>query len=142
MSFWMNPDIDLTKIVDSMQLESNQVVAELEEEGAKATLEVRGDVKVFWSPIADIEPLDGGMYLQSVSEFPEELKQLIASSSTWWQCEERVYVAESNWFEVFYGTKEYPDSRYDVVDAEGMTVDEVRELLEECLRDVTKDWCK
>lgn len=134
--------IDLREIKDSMQLDSEQTIATLKMENKTASLEVRGDVKVFWNPDKDEDPGDGECYTQP-SEFSQELKDIIAGKKTiyrkdgdtegienMWTLDDRVYVSENNWFELFVTNDEndtFPIS--DVVDVEGYNATQIFELM-------------
>lgn len=133
MKFYLNPDVDMTKVVDSMQIDSGTVIAVLEKDGHKASLEVRGEVKVWWNEHG--EPCEGECY-KYPSEFPEKLKRLIAdvytSDEGHWTLDPRLYISENNWFEVFVTGPEnehVPDAY--VVDVEGSTEEEIRNLLDD-----------
>lgn len=128
MEFWVNPEIDLTKISDSMQLDSNQEIAALSDGKYRVSLEVRGDAHVFFN----------GVYYDAPSVFPDELKTLIAERQDWYE-DARVEVCENNWFEVFYGTDEYPDEHYDTVDAEGFNYVSILTLLLECVTEMKNE---
>lgn len=79
-------------IVDSMQIESDTTIASLKiDEQREVTIETRGSINVTF---------DGREY-RSVSEFPKELKDIIANEERWYN-NERVCVSENNWFELFY----------------------------------------
>lgn len=79
-------------IVDSMQIESDTTIASLKiDEQREVTIETRGSINVTF---------DGKDYC-SVSEFPKELKDIIANEERWYN-NERVCVNENNWFELFY----------------------------------------
>lgn len=134
MKFWLNDDIDMTQIVDSMQLDSDQEIAGMEMGGVTASLEVRGDVKVWWNE--DGSPLDGDYYTRP-SEFPQKLKDLILEDR-WYDCDGSVYVSENNWFELFYALDdEFVGS--DVVDVERMTPIEIFSLLYDTCMEVEKE---
>lgn len=111
----------LENIVDSMQLNSGTEIASVETEELRCTLEVRGSVKVIF---------DGSIYTQP-DEFPEELKELIASSDRWWDTDSRVEVIENNWFEMFCTDKKSGSIVCDVVDAEGLNGRQILDMLEE-----------
>lgn len=125
MEFWVNPKIDLSKIKDSMQLDSGQTIATLGYGDYQISLEVRGDVKVFFDDV----------YYDSPSAFPDELKRLI-ETRTYWYNYPRVEVCENNWFEVFYGTGDNPYEHYDTVDAEGLDYISILELLLDCVKEM------
>lgn len=129
---------DLTKITDSMQIDSDELLAEMEKNGFTATLEVRGDVKVWWNERAG-DPMEGECYTYP-SEFPEKLKQLIAGGYTadegHWTLDPRLYISENNWFELFVSEPGYetiPDA--EVVDVEGLNDKEVFDLLYEAIEE-------
>lgn len=96
--------------------------------GCTATLEVRGDVRVWFD----------GVYYDAPSVFPAELKTLIASDVDWFD-NPRVDVSNNNWFEVFYGFSQYPDEHYDTVDVEGYTNQQILDLLTDCIMEVLNE---
>ena len=106
--------IDLTNIKNSMQLDSSQIIAELQKDEMIVTLEVQGDISVSFN---------GESYF-SYDEFPDELKELIKSNA--YMQDERVYVALNNWFEIFvYKNKNDTLPKTYVADVEGMTPEEL-----------------
>lgn len=128
MKFWLNPDIDLTQLRDSMQIDSNQEIATLSDGIYRVSLEVRGDVKVYFDDV----------YYDAPSVFPEELKVMIADDEDWFN-NPRVLVEENNWFEVFYGTEDFPNEHYDVVDVEGDNPVSILALLIECIDEMRNE---
>jgi len=128
--FYINPDYDMTKINDSMEIDSDTVLAVAK--GPKyISLEVRGEVKVWWNENG--EPTDGEYFIYP-SEFPKALKELIAKGLTpdgdIWTLDQRLYIDENNWFEVFIGEDENDSvPRAEVVDAEHMTWEEIFEMM-------------
>ena len=118
--------IDLTKIRDSMQLDSDTVLASLEKKGVKAILEVCGEVRVLWSPDGNEE--NAGVYRRP-SAFPEELKKLFAEEKADSDC--RVRIEHNNWFEVFILRDGIQEGDSMVANAAGMDWDAVRKLLNE-----------
>lgn len=142
ITFWLNPDIDMTKIKDSMQIDSGTTIATLKTKNHFISLEVRGEVKVFFNPDKNGEPTDGDYYT-SPSEFPQELKDLIAENTEiyrkdedtkgiehTWSLDDRVYISENNWFEIFREEDEDdPVPNADIVDAEGLTPEEILNLM-------------
>ena len=135
MKFWVNDDIDMTQITDSMQLDSDTQIASMEFHGITAYLDVKGEVKVWWNSNAETDDLDEmfkcGDYYKYPSEFPQELKDLIKEDRGW-DCDPRVYVSENNWFDlaIFYDD-EYIGS--DVVDVEGFTYADLFNFLHESI---------
>ena len=110
--------IDLTNIKNSMQLNSDQIIAELQKNEMIITLEVQGDISVSFN---------GESYF-SYDDFPEELKKLIKSNA--YMQDARVYVALNNWFEIFvYKNKNDTLPEAYVADVEGMTPEELFEEL-------------
>lgn len=101
IQFWINPDVDLTKIKDSMQIDSGTTIATCHMKDFYAYIEVRGDVMVFFNPNTNEEPTQGEYYTKP-SEFPQELKDLIAKDETWY-LDKRVELVRNNWFELFWG---------------------------------------
>lgn len=132
LRFYVNDEIDMTKVTDSMMLDSNQVIAEMEMDGISASLEVRGEVKVWWNETGD--PMDGDYHIHP-SEFPDSLKELIAKGHAAgcidWTLDPRLYISENNWFELFVSRTGDPSSLCitDVVDAEGSTVYDLFQIL-------------
>lgn len=110
--------IDLTNIKNSMQLDSRQIIAELQKDEMIITLETQGDISVSFN---------GESYF-NYNEFPDELKELIKSNA--YMQDERVYVALNNWFEIFvYKNKTDTLPKAYVADVEGMTPEELFEEL-------------
>ena len=148
IQFWINPDIDLTKITDSMQIDSGTTLATCYKNGFYAYLKVVGGVKVFFNPIINEEPTLGDCY-RAPSEFPQELKDLIAKNPHWFQ-DERLEIAENNWFELFWC--QTPDDAHvssECVDIEGDTQSEIMSLFmefaeyaENIIQDEQKEWIK
>lgn len=137
MEFWLNPDINTEMIVDSMQLDSNQEVAFMKHNLVTVVVAVRGEVGVWWNPDSNGEPC-AGVYYTRPSEFPQDLKDLIAAgrneNGAPWDCDPRVYVDANNWFEAFVEVAGgyVPEADYatgNVVDVEGLTPVEVFSLL-------------
>ena len=137
MEFWLNDDIDMTKIVDSMQLDSGTEIAGMKLDNITVSLEVRGEVRVWWNENGD--PFDGDCYT-TPSEFPRELKDLIAGDNRWWDCDKRVYIDNNNWFEVFTAVDDtyVPDA--DVVDVEGMTPVEIFTMLYDICKNAKEEY--
>ena len=129
---------DLTDIKDSMQLDSDTDICRYIDESGKyaVTIDVKGEVRVTWcaNGIESGEPVET---YHRPSEFPDDLKELIARSNSWWENDPRVYVSENNWFELFIWSHENGDNRYltsDCVDVEGETPESLKELCKESLR--------
>ena len=114
--------VNMTNIVDSLQLPSGSTIASLEYgNGTVATIEVRGEVNI------DFE----GVTYRDPAEFPEELKQIIAEGRlSEVEGGERLYVNANNWFEFFF-SKEGDSLDYDVIDAEKCSTAELYELMAE-----------
>jgi hypothetical protein len=129
-----------------MQLDSEQNIATLKADDYLVTIEVRGDVKVWFNPDTSGDPGDG-TYYSCPSEFPQELKDIIAGDAKIyrkdgdisgidyiWTLDDRVYVSENNWFELFiYDKEDDPMPVSDVVDVEGMTPSQVFDTMYEAL---------
>ncbi len=132
---YINPDIDMTKIRDSMQLDSGTVIAEMEMPDAFVSLEVQGDVRVRFSPEAIPSGFDE-LYTRP-SSFPEELMCLIAGEEQAhskdtenWMNDERVHVFANNWFELFIGKdRGDPCPEAYVVNAEKSTIEDLYSLM-------------
>ena len=143
-NFYYNSKIDMPNIKDSMQIDSGTVIACLHGQHKFITLEVRGDVKVWFNPNKNEDPHDGEYY-EWPSDFPDELKDLIAGKKLiWrkdndtegiehiWSMDSRVDMCENNWFEIFVGANEKdPAPTATLVDAEGMTEDQIFQMLSE-----------
>ena len=154
MEFYFNEDIDLPNIKDSMQLDSGTTIATLKYKNNWASLEVRGEVKVFFNPkVKEGEaPTDGDYYVYP-SEFPQELKDLIAGETEIyradgdikgiehnWAFDDRIYISENNWFELFVADDEddpIPDAV--VVDVEGECATEILNMLMGAINDRLND---
>lgn len=131
MEFYINPEVELAKVTDSMELDSGTQIAELKDDGITASLEVRGEVKVFWN---------GDCYT-TPSDFPKTLKDLIHNSGIekkHWTCDPRVYVSENNWFEVLYAEDGFPFVDGVVVDAEKCSPKELLDLLHDVIQSVAE----
>ena len=118
--------IDLTNVNDSMELDSNQVIAELVTGNIHITLEVRGDVKVFYDEYNEGKDATWPFY-KYPSEFPDGLAELIHRDKEWFD-NEKVYVAENNWFELFVCRGIENPEAY-LVDVENYKPDQVAEVL-------------
>ena len=142
ITFWLNPDIDMTKIVDSMQIDSETTIATLKTSKHFLSLEVRGDVKIFFNPDKNGEPEAGDCY-RYPSEFPQGLKDLISGKETIfrkdgdtkgiehaWALDDRVYMDMNNWFELFIGEDENDSTPFSTtVDIEGYTPEQIFKLM-------------
>ena len=109
--------LDLSDVNDSMELDSEQVIAELVEGDVKITLEVRGDVRVIF---------DGLLY-RYPSEFPDELAEMVHNDPDWYN-NSRVDVGNNNWFELFIQNKDTQEEAV-LVDAENNTGEQIATLL-------------
>lgn len=130
-------NIDLSNIKDSMQLDSDQVVAELKTDNFLVTLEVKGLVTVLYNPDPKGNAEDGQVY-NSASEFPPELMDIFAQGKA--NELPNVCVKENNWFEAFVEfTNTYESARVlidtELVDAEGLNEQEVFEMLYDIYRE-------
>lgn len=114
--------VDLINVGDSMELDSGQIIAEMQYGNISASLEVRGDVKVTF---------DDQTYL-CPSDFPQKLKEMIHTDRNWYNSKS-VYVSENNWFELFVSCdgSAFPDA--DCVDAENLKPIDVFGLLYEAI---------
>ena len=118
--------VDMTNIVDSLQLSSGTTIATLEVgNGTVATVEVRGEVKIDFDGVTYREPAD----------FPEELKQIIAEGRLLeMEYDDRLYIDANNWFEFFLSEKGELIGN-DIVDVEKHTTAELYELMAETVND-------
>lgn len=131
-------DEDMTDIVDSVQIESDDTngsdICSLWQDKYLVSIEARGAVKIWWNPTTDNLNNDKGTYYTRWSEFPEDLKDLIRNTGTaenHWTLDPRVYVSENNWFEIFIwernGNGDLKFITSDVVDVEGESAEELKE---------------
>ena len=128
--FAFNKTVDMTKIVDSMQLDSDTVIASLTmDDGLKVSLETCGDVWIRFSPDGTEEKED---YYDKPSEFPDELKEIVAAGCLY--ADERVYAVNNNWFEVFIRNKEGILEASFLAEAERMTEENIREMLTDSIK--------
>ena len=81
---------DLENVADSMLIESNTEIANLETDDYFVSLEVRGEVNVDFTVDGITETF------RNPSEFPDELKKLIAGKSTPIYCGEEDY--DARWY--------------------------------------------
>jgi len=109
INFKTNPGIPFAEIRDSMQLDSNTVIATLEVGDYRLVLEVVGDVKVFWNPNEGRwDDRDSEMY-KCASQMPDELLALFANG---YDQRKDLNVCNNNWFEAvvsYKGTIIYSD---------------------------------
>lgn len=118
----------LEDIKNSMELDSQTIASIAMPNGDCFSLEVCGEVSVFY---------DGKVYT-APSDFPEELKK-IARERKLYECDKETadgnplwYVSFNNWFEVSCST----ESDYGVmVDAEGYGEKEIYEVLASCINE-------
>ena len=119
---------ELSQYVDSMLFDSGEEIAAMEFENygkeMYISLEVRGDVKVFFNKEVYRWP----------SEFPPILRELIQTNPGCWDCEDYIYVDMNNWFEyIFEVDGQYSDGimcEWDI--SKGTPEDIKREMLEIC----------
>ncbi len=123
--------VDLTHIANSMQLDSDQVVAELENDAFSVTLEVCGKVRVIWNPDPNGKAEDGEVY-RTPSQFPDSLMEVFAKRMNTAEMP-NIYVDDNNWFEIRVEDKKTKKTVYsDYFDAEELSPEEVKVyLLEE-----------
>lgn len=124
--------VDLSGINTSMELDSGQELARLYDGDLCATLKVVGDVVVIYKDEIYKAP----------SQFPEDLMKLFHEGKA--DSKHGVEIAFNNWFEIFVW-KVVKDNKSnekldfaglcDVVDAEGNTLDEIRGLLSDCIKE-------
>lgn len=131
ITFRLNPHIDMTKIVDSMQLDSDQTIASLVTKDHIITLEVKGEVRIFYYP--EGKDKDYSDIFKYPSEFPEEVMDIIKDGQLF--DSDKIEVDMNNWFEVFIHDRSENFITSDVVDCEGYTPMEILSLLLECDKD-------
>ena len=145
--FQVNPDVDLEKIHDSIEIESGTTLASLQVGTHQVTLEVVGEIKIFFNPDKNGEADEGDCYVHQ-SEFPQELKDIISGKSAIyrkdgdtegiehvWPLDDRVYMDKTNWFEIFRD-----DESVGTVEVEGYTTEQIFSLLLEVYRDGNGDF--
>ncbi len=127
-TLYINPDIDMRSIKDSMQLDSEQTIASLKSENSYVSIEVRGEVKVWYN---ENGPAEDGEYYIYPSQFPKGLKELIDNNPDWY-VSPHIYISENNWFEIFAGKDENdPMPTSDVIDIEGSTMQQLFKALDD-----------
>lgn len=110
--------VDMTKIKDSLQLDSGTVVAKETFGEYVLSIEVQGDVRVRF----------GDEWYRYPSEFPAELKNIIEDDELYY-INDRVYIAYNNWFELFVYDKDGSIVSSDLVDPELLSSDKLHELM-------------
>lgn len=133
--FCLNNDIDMTNIVDSLQLDSGTEIAALYTPNGYAVIEVQGEVKILFN---ENGPAEDGDWYRYPSEFPETLKEIIKSGSL--SNDERAYVDANNWFEIFFyqdDTDCIPVS--DCTDCEGETPEQIFGSMLDFINQCNKD---
>ena len=119
--------IDLTKINDSMELESGQDIAELETDKHLVVVGVRGEVRVYFNDEV----------YKTQCQFPKTLMKLFHNGKAYH--DDRVEIVDNNWFEVFL-YKKNKDGEWDwtglsdVCDCENNTPKEMKDFLVDCLK--------
>ena len=115
-------NIDLSDIHDSMELESNRLVASIKTRTDMIDICVNGDVRVLYK----------GVIYKTQCQFPEELMQMFHNGTAYTNPD--VEVINNNWFEVIHyrkkGRKWDWSGDCDVLDdIEGMTPDKILKTL-------------
>ena len=129
--FWINPDINLEDIKDSMQLDSRQTICTLTDaQNNQVSLKCLGNVKILWN----------GEAFHSPSSFPSELKKLIEKKATWYT-DKRLEIIESNYFDVVVSApsinKVYSQGpECSCVHPEGMSNEKLRNILISYIKDI------
>ena len=141
LNFWSNPGIKMERIKDSMEIKSGTVIATLQNlaTGTRVSLEVRGDIKVCYSP-EGFSVVGYGEYYTNPVEFPKELKEIIQQGKLF-EDTEHVYVCDNNWFEIFTEYRETGKQGYqynydvntELCDPEGYTIPQLFDLLYDTL---------
>lgn len=122
--------IDLSKINDSMELDSETVVAELVKDDFMLELRVNGYVDVEFEEDGDTTSYS------CASNMPDELIEMFHTGEAYE--DDRVNIIENNWFELFLYEKkgnmwDYTGSS-DIWDCENMTDEELKNEME-CILD-------
>lgn len=107
----------IDRLPDSMCLDSNTFVCSYEDNGDIVEIVVRGYVTV---------DFNGNRYT-CFSNMPEELQKLFETGKAYE--DERVYISENNWYEVFYNT----DEDYDVAEIDGDYVKNLENYCKDCM---------
>ena len=113
--FKMNTD--LTILPDSMCLDSGESICSYTDGNDKVEIEVRGYVTV---------DFDGERY-RHYSDMSKELQDLFENGKAY--DDDRVYILENNWYEVFFNW----DEDYDVAEVEGYNANALEEYCKECM---------
>lgn len=129
--YWVNPDINMESIKDSMQLDSRQTICTLtDNQNNQVSLECLGDVKIIWN----------GEVFRTPSSFPNELKKLIAENDLWYQ-DKHLEIIESNYFDVAISVpsinkvfQQGPECT--CVHPEGMSYEKIKNILISYLKDI------
>ena len=127
---------DMTIVKDSLQFESGTEIAYFEKGDYHAEILVLGDVSIIFSP-SGFKEEDAQRYT-SMSKFPQELREIIADGEFYDSDEIDHGDYNNNWFECFYGDKDYEES--DVIDIEGMTPEEICTLCEELINNFVQEY--
>lgn len=127
VEFANNPNIDLTQINTSMELDSGQRIAILTVDDYKIYIETQGYVRVEYNPRKGGRAQErGSETYRHASEFPPELMKLFHNGKA--DRSKKVYIDENNWFEIFVEKKGVL-LESDVVDVEGYNPQELFCLL-------------
>lgn len=132
---WFNPDYDMTKIKDSMQIDSGETICSLKIGNTEVTIEVRGDVRV------EYNGKDGSYdVFRCPSEFPKFVKVgLTKEGSPFLYGNPELTVWGNNWFEAFISVDgEYLPSTT-LVDVEGYTKKELFDTMKDFYLEYIKD---
>lgn len=109
---------DLIILPDSMCLDSGETICSYTDGDDKVEIEVRGYVTVDFN----------GERYRHYSDMPKELQELFKSGKAY--DDDRVYILENNWYEIFFNW----DEDYDVAEAvEGYNANELEEYCKECM---------
>ena len=109
---------DLKILPDSMCLDSGEVICSYTDGNDKVEIEVRGYVTVDFN----------GERYRRYSDMPKELQELFKNGKAY--DDDRVYILENNWYEVFFNG----DEDYDVAEAvEGCSANGLEEYCKECM---------
>lgn len=128
---------DMTDISDSMLLTSGVIIAEAISGDGKyrAYIQTAGDVDLIYDPDGISDKKSDGKSAEeyrSVSDFPEELINLIKKDDQWFE-DDRICILNNNWFEIdLYKTDpregEKPVSD-DTIDIENLSPDDLKKVI-------------
>lgn len=130
----------LKGIVDSMQIDSGTRIAKLETDKYILSLDVVGDVRVFWNPDPNKSWRDhDSEEYRRPSDFPDELMQLFAEHRAYGL--ENLSIDNNNWFEATISKKSTGEIVYeDVWDVENETSGSILDSMYDVINEYEKEF--